>query len=75
MSESRKIHCPHFGFLETSKKGKGAGYSHYYCKNCDSYLTDCRPILAPKIARKLKILSYICKECHWYLAPKMLQQI
>ncbi len=32
MSKSRKMRCPHCGFLDTIKKGKRAGYSRYYCK-------------------------------------------
>ena len=40
MSKSRKMRCPHCGFLDTIKKGKRAGYSRYYCKNCNSYFTD-----------------------------------
>ena len=43
MAQNRKIRCPSCGFLDTIKKGKRAGYSRYYCKNCNSYFTDRRP--------------------------------
>ena len=48
MSNKRKIRCPHCGFLYTIKKGKRAGYSRYFCKNCSSYFTDRRPHISDK---------------------------
>ena len=48
MSKSRKMRCPHCGFLDTIKKGKRAGYSRYYCKNCNSYFTDRRPHISDR---------------------------
>lgn len=48
MSKSRKMRCPHCGFLDTIKKGKRAGYSRYYCKNCNSYFTDRRPYISDR---------------------------
>ena len=48
MSKSRKMRCPHCGFLDTIKKGKRAGYSRYYCQNCNSYFTDRRPHISDR---------------------------
>lgn len=48
MAKTRKIRCPHCGFLDTIKKGKRAGYSRYYCKNCESYFTDRREHITNK---------------------------
>lgn len=43
MTQKRRKRCPHCGFLDTIKRGKRAGYSRYFCKNCNSYFTDRRP--------------------------------
>lgn len=48
MAKKRKIRCPHCGFLDTIKKGKRAGYSRYFCKNCCSYFTDRRPHISER---------------------------
>lgn len=42
MAKTRKVRCPECGFLSTIKKGKRAGYTRYYCKDCNSYFTDRR---------------------------------
>ena len=42
MVKKRKIRCPYCGFLDTVKKGKRAGYSRYFCNNCNSFFTDRR---------------------------------
>ena len=48
MQKTRKIRCPHCGFLDTIKKGKRSGCSRYFCKNCSSYFTDRRPHISDK---------------------------
>ena len=48
MQKTRKIRCPHCGFLDTIKKGKRSGHSRYFCKNCSSYFTDRRPHISDK---------------------------
>ncbi len=48
MSKSRRLRCPHCGFLDTIRKGSRGGYSRYYCKNCGSYFTDRKPHISNK---------------------------
>jgi transposase-like protein len=42
------MRCPHCGFLDTVKRGKRAGTTRWYCKNCGSYFTDRRPQVTAK---------------------------
>lgn len=48
MHNKRRMRCPICGFLDTIKKGKRAGYSRYYCRNCRSYFTDRRAHITQK---------------------------
>ena len=67
MSKSRKIRCPHCGFLDTIKKGKRAGHSRYYCKNCNSYFTDRRP----HISERNMFIWFV----HWVRDKQSISQI
>ena len=67
MAKPRKIRCPHCGFLDTIKKGKRAGYSRYYCKNCESYFTDRRE----HITNKNMFIWFV----HWVRDKQSISQI
>ena len=48
MEQKRHQRCPHCSFLETVKRGKRAGHTRYYCKNCGKYCTDRRTAVSDK---------------------------